>query len=166
MISACQRSNMLNSTPTAFALVSGSASYPAIAGRVNFFQMSDGVLVTAEVSGLPIKAPSCDPSFFGFHIHAGPRCTGSAEDPFADTAGHYNPGSCPHPAHAGDLPPLLGNRGYAYMSVFTNRFTVNEIINRTVIIHDSPDDFTTQPSGNSGKKIACGQIVRAGGRTR
>ena len=45
------------------------------------------------------------------------------------------------------------------MSVLINKFTVNEIIGRTVIIHSQPDDFTTQPSGNSGKKIACGEIT-------
>jgi Cu-Zn family superoxide dismutase len=45
------------------------------------------------------------------------------------------------------------------MSVLINKFTVNEIIGRTVIIHSQPDDFTTQPSGNSGKKIACGEII-------
>ena len=45
------------------------------------------------------------------------------------------------------------------MSVLINKFTVNEIIGRTVIIHSQPDDFTTQPSGNSGKKIACGEHI-------
>ena len=47
------------------------------------------------------------------------------------------------------------------MSVLTDRFSVSDILGRTLVIHISPDDFTTQPSGNSGKKIACGQILRA-----
>lgn len=42
----------------------------------------------------------------------------------------------------------------------TDRFKVDDVIGRTVIIHDKPDDFTTQPSGNSGEKIACGIINR------
>jgi Cu-Zn family superoxide dismutase len=46
------------------------------------------------------------------------------------------------------------------MGFVTNRFTVKEIIGRTIVIHDSPDDFTTQPSGNSGKIIAIGEIER------
>ncbi|NLF34637.1 MAG: superoxide dismutase family protein, partial [Clostridiales bacterium] len=46
------------------------------------------------------------------------------------------------------------------MSVLTNRFTVREVIGRSVIVHDSVDDFTTQPSGNSGAMIACGRILR------
>lgn len=44
------------------------------------------------------------------------------------------------------------------MMFFTNRFSIEEIIGRTVVIHDMTDDFKTQPSGNSGKKIACGVI--------
>ena len=73
---------------------------------------------------------------------------------------HFNPNNCKHPHHVGDLEPLFENKGYAYYSFITNRFTINEIIGRSVIIHDNPDDFTTQPSGNSGNKIACGMIKK------
>ena len=46
------------------------------------------------------------------------------------------------------------------MSVLTNRFTVDEIINKVIIIHENKDDFTTQPSGGAGTKIDCGKIIR------
>jgi len=46
------------------------------------------------------------------------------------------------------------------MKVLSDRFCVKEIIGRTVIIHSSPDDFYTQPSGNAGTKIACGVIQK------
>lgn len=59
----------------------------------------------------------------------------------------------------GDLPPLVENNGYAYMQVLINKFKIKDILGKVIIIHDSPDDFTTQPSGNSGIKIACGKIV-------
>ena len=49
--------------------------------------------------------------------------------------------------------------GYAFSAFLTDRFTVKEIVGRTVIMHSSPDDFTSQPSGNAGEKIACGEIV-------
>lgn len=151
--------NVLFRSPNARAIVKGSPDYPEISGKINFYQTRIGVVLTAEVEGLPQGAGICDNNIFGFHIHQGTSCTGNSEDPFANSMKHYNPNNCPHPAHAGDLPPLFGNNGYAYMSVLTNRFTVSEIIGRTVIIHLSPDDFTTQPSGNSGAKIACGRII-------
>ena len=88
----------------------------------------------------------------------GTSCTGNSEDEFADAQKHYNPKNCPHPYHAGDLPPLIENDGYSYMRVFTNKFNVKDIIGKVIIIHEMPDDFTTQPSGNSGTKIACGKI--------
>lgn len=147
------------SAPMAAAQVRGSSAYPNLHGRVTFRQMQKGVLVTAEIYGLPYKN-ECDSGIFALHIHNGGSCTGNESDPFADARTHFNPRDCPHPYHAGDLPPLFGNHGYAYMSVLTDRFTLNEIIGRVIIIHENPDDFKTQPSGNSGTKIACGKIVR------
>ena len=54
--------------------------------------------------------------------------------------------NCPHPFHIGDLPPLIENNGYAYMRVLINKFKIKDIIGKVVIIHDMPDDFTSQPS--------------------
>ena len=88
----------------------------------------------------------------------GNSCTGNSNDEFANAKTHYNPTNCPHPFHVGDLPPLIENNGYSYMRVFINKFKVKGIIGKVIIIHDMPDDFKTQPSGNSGKKIACGII--------
>ncbi len=89
----------------------------------------------------------------------GTSCTGNNEDEFADAKMHFNPSKCPHPFHIGDLPPLIENNGYAYMSVLINKFKIKDIIGKVLIIHDMPDDFFTQPSGNSGTKIACGILV-------
>ncbi|HWQ79587.1 MAG TPA: superoxide dismutase family protein [Anaerovoracaceae bacterium] len=152
-------SDILKKTPDATALIYGGPTYPDIRGIVCFYQLSEGVLLFVQVSGLPYDQGPCGSRMFGFHIHEGSTCTGNSQNPFADTRGHYNPDNCQHPHHAGDLPPLFGNNGLAYQSVFTNRFAVDEVIGRTMIIHINPDDFTTQPSGNSGAEIACGQIV-------
>lgn len=150
----------LAQSPDAESEVVGSSEYDTIRGVVSFQQTPFGVLVTADFSGLPFRPwLSCDRPVFGFHIHEGESCTGTSAVPFADTGGHYNPGNCPHPAHAGDLPPLFANRGRAWMTVLTDRFQVRDVLNRTVILHRNPDDFTTQPSGNSGMKIACGVIL-------
>ena len=139
------------------AMVKGSDDYPDICGEVTFKQTRKGVIVTAEIRGLPCGNDGGE--IFAFHIHSGACCTGNSADPFADADGHYNPAGKPHPYHAGDLPPLFGNRGYAYMSVLTDRFTVSEIIGKVIIINRRPDDFTTQPAGNAGAKIACGKII-------
>lgn len=141
---------------TARAQITGSDKYPDIKGCVRFRQMKSGVLVTAEVHSLPGEGNGV----YGFHIHEGGSCTGTSENPFADADGHFNPEGAKHPYHAGDLPPLFGNNGYAFMSVMTDRFKVSDIIGHVVIVHRNPDDFTTQPSGNSGEMIACGKIVR------
>jgi len=138
----------------------GSGSYPGISGTVRLYQTGAGTVIWAEIRGLPQADPVCQGRVFGFHIHAGGDCGGDMDDAFADAMSHYNPGRCEHPHHAGDLPPLFGNNGAALSVFLTHRFTVDEVIGRTIIIHDSPDDFTTQPSGNSGTKIACGVIRR------
>lgn len=152
----------LRRRPNALAAISGSKDYPQLSGTVRFYQMRRGVLVAAEVSGLPLASGQCGNKIFAFHIHSGNRCAGNETDPFADAMTHYNPDGCPHPAHAGDLPPLFANRGYAFQVFLTDRFSVREIIGKTVIIHSNPDDFTTQPAGNAGTKIACGQIRALG----
>ncbi len=121
-------------------------------GSVSFYQRSGGVLVVARVSGLPRQD-----GFYGFHIHEGESCAGEG---FADTGSHYNPTGMPHPNHAGDLPPLLGHSGRAYLAVMTDRFSIADVLGRTVVIHSGPDDFTTQPAGNAGTKIGCGVIKK------
>ncbi len=154
---------ILRSRPQAAAHIAGSESYPDISGKVRFYQTSAGVIVWAEVNGLPCSEGPCHGQIFGFHIHEGSACDGSMDDPFANAMAHYDPSGCEHPRHAGDLPPLFGNHGCALSLFLTNRFSVNEVMGRTILIHSRPDDFTTQPSGSSGIKIACGVIRRAAG---
>ena len=71
-----------------------------------------------------------------------------------------NPGGTgeEHPRHAGDLPPVLSNDGTAWMEIYTGRFYPMDVVGRTIVLHEMPDDFKTQPSGDSGMKIACGEI--------
>lgn len=147
-----------SSAPESYAIINGSREYSAIRGIVRFYSIWEGTLVVADVHGLPHEQGKCKGRIFGFHIHEGDRCLGTAADPFAQTKGHYNPNSCNHPEHAGDMPPLFGNDGYALEIFYTDRFYPETIVGRTVVIHDMPDDFKTQPAGDSGMKIACGEI--------
>ena len=136
-------------TPDAEATVKGQE----IHGRVEFYPLDDGTLVAARIAGLPDSGSG----FFAFHIHELGDCTG---ENFPNTGPHYGPGMVDHPNHAGDLPPLLSWRGDAYLAVWTGRFQPEDVIGRSIVIHAQPDDFRTQPAGNPGKKLACGEIRR------
>ena len=149
----------LSNQPQAYAHICGSPQYASIQGTVFFYQTSLGVLVAAEVFGLPQSEETCMEKIFGFHIHGGQSCTGNEQDPFADTGTHFSIPPCTtHPYHAGDLPPLFGNDGTAFLITLTDRISVKEILGKTIIIHSQADDFTSQPGGNAGQKIACGMI--------
>lgn len=139
--------------PQAIAVINGGSTRPNLRGTIKFYQKQNCVLVVADVWGLP----HTETGFFGFHIHEGSDCNGID---FSNSKSHYNPYDRPHPEHSGDLPPLMLCNNRAYSSVLTNRFNVSDIIGRTVIIHNMPDDFTSQPSGNAGEKIACGVIKK------
>lgn len=152
--------SVLNTKPSAKAKIKGSMEYSGISGVAQFYQTNLGVIVYVEVRNLPKSEKSCDDRIFAFHIHEGSSCTGDMTDPFSNAMLHYNPNDCKHPYHAGDLPPLFGNNGFAISIFLTDRFSVSEIIGKTIIIHNNFDDFTTQPSGNSGVKIACGVIYQ------
>ena len=151
---------LLNRKPQATALLEGSERFPDLKGRVRFWQTVYGVLAVTEMMGLPTSDEPCEAPIFGLHIHEGNSCEGTEQDPFSAAGSHANPDECPHPYHAGDLPPLFGAGGYAFSMVLTDRFALRDVIGKTVILHGSPDDFTTQPAGNAGERIACGKIMR------
>jgi len=130
------------------------------AGTVWFSQDGAQVLVRGRVSGL---APSKE---HGFHIHEKGDC--SSGDGMS-SGGHLNPDGKPHGPqerehHAGDLPALKADaNGNAVVRV---RVAGNALgggagafAGKALIVHVSPDDYTTQPTGNSGARIACGVIT-------
>lgn len=138
--------------PSAFARLKGSADASGLSGMVKFYQQPGGVVVEVHVFGLPYNGSG----MYGLHIHEGAACSGPG---FSATGGHYNPAGLPHPRHAGDLPSLLSCGGRAYMAVMTDRFSIPDVLGRTIVVHGMSDDFKSQPSGDSGEKIACGVIT-------
>lgn len=140
-----------NRRPGAVAKIAGGKDAPCLFGKVKFYPMGNGVLVAADICGLP----ETETGIFAMHIHEGSSCEG---DGFPQTGNHFNPKNAPHPRHAGDLPPLFSCQGRAFMTVLTDRFCLQDVIGRTVIIHGGPDDFHSQPGGAAGEKIACGVI--------
>lgn len=154
----------LRSSPHAVALLRGDDAHRSLTGLVRFFQTEYGVLTEVSLSGLPNPTDPCKSPVFGFHIHAGEECgSGSpmgspSNEPFAAALGHFDPEGCDHPHHAGDLPPLWGCKGRAYQIFLTDRFELDEVIGRAVIVHAMADDLVTQPSGGAGRRIACGVV--------
>ncbi len=147
----------------AYAQFTGSIYAPNLTGNIFFHSVQGGTEVYVEVWGLPLYQPATNGnapiSPFGFHIHEYGVC--QIEDPmnpYESAGSHYNPNKQPHGNHAGDFPVLFSNNGYARMSFFTNKFKHKDIINISIIIHQNPDDYRSQPSGDSGKRIGCGVI--------
>lgn len=154
------RNQIQNPLANAMAVVNGSDEYADIHGTVRFFALKQGgILVEASISGLP-PAPADYPTFFAFHLHEYGNCDNPSGENFPDTGMHYNPYGTSHPHHAGDFPPLLNNNGFAWMSFYDEYLTIEDVIGRSVIIHRNRDDFTSQPSGDAGEKIACGVVAK------
>ncbi|MDY6948908.1 MAG: superoxide dismutase family protein [Pseudomonadota bacterium] len=130
------------------------------AGPLRLVAESNGVRITGTISGL---APD---SKHGIHVHQ----TGDCGAPDASSAGgHFAPFSHPHgppdsSGHVGDLGNITANHaGIAYVDVLAARATLNpatptDISGRAIIVHATADDLVSQPSGNSGARIACGVI--------
>lgn len=146
--------SFLNAVPEAYANIMGSSDYPELKGTVYFYGVHGGTVVVADIKNMPK-----DDEFHGFHIHEGANCTGTMQEPFINAGKHYNPTNMPHPNHIGDLPTILASNGIVFSAFYTNRFFPEDVVGRTIIVHEMPDDFKTQPSGNAGKMIACGEIV-------
>jgi superoxide dismutase, Cu-Zn family len=133
----------------------------AVSGTVTFTQRGDVVLVAGEVRGL---TPGKE---HGFHIHDKGDC--SSGDGMS-TGGHFNPTGKSHGAqdhsehHAGDLVSLKADtNGVAKFSYTTTAISVGsgvtDVVGRGLIVHRDPDDFKTQPTGNSGPRLACAVIT-------
>lgn len=145
------------------AQVKGGPLAPSIKGVVYFNNIIGGTKVCIRVSGLPPYQPTIGNQSpigpHGFHIHQFGNCeVGDPENPFKAAGGHWNPDGYPHGHHTGDFPVLFSNDGIARMCFFTNRFKPEDVIGKSIIIHQNPDDYRTQPNGNAGKRLACGVI--------
>jgi Cu-Zn family superoxide dismutase len=132
----------------------------ATAGTVMFHASSGGVFMHARITGLKPDAEH------GFHIHEKGDC--SSGDGMS-TGGHFNPTAQPHGPqdaehHAGDLPALKADaNGAVDLKVELRGLSigqgVTDIVGRGLIVHAMPDDYKTQPTGNSGARIACAVIA-------
>jgi Cu-Zn family superoxide dismutase len=137
-----------------------SRSGSSVKGNVNFIWQGHEVLVTGNFSGLK---PNTE---HGFHVHEKGDC--SAPDA-TSAGGHFNPETKSHgmpgtgSSHAGDMPNIKSDaNGNAIFSAKLTGFAINNgpsgILGRAVVVHRDPDDYKSQPAGNSGPRVACGLI--------
>ena len=165
LLTACGGMSMGTSKPGATAsLVPTAAISPnPTVGNVSFTALEHGVRVAGEVRGLP---PNTE---HGFHIHE----KGDCGDNGNASGGHFNPAGGRHGkyaepgSHAGELPSLVADgSGVARFSVDNHAISLttgaaNNVIGRALVVHRDRDDFTSQPAGNSGPRVACAVIMKS-----
>jgi len=147
-----------------YQIVMGPTEGNTVAGTIAASAVPGGVRFHGHLRGL---VPG---GTHGFHVHERGDCSA----PDAQTAGeHFNPTVSEHgdPSglihHAGDLPNLVADpRGEVDFDVVLHGValgtgTIDDVRGRALIVHRDPDDYTTQPAGNSGPRVACGVIVKA-----
>lgn len=159
-----------NTGPTAKAADSAMAASAVLApksgstvqGSVKLAQQGDNrVAMAVDISGLPANG------MFGFHVHEKGDCS-SADGMSA--GGHFNPTGQQHgnpvsgPHHAGDIPMLQSDaNGKAVGSIVLSGVTLTpgptSLVGHALVVHAGKDDYVTQPTGNSGGRIACGVVV-------
>ncbi len=138
-----------------------SASGSLVSGKLNLAPMGNGVHIRGDIGGL---TPG---STHGFHIHETGDC--SAADA-SSAGGHFNPTGQPHGKaeagahHLGDIDNIRADAsGIAHVNVHVQDVVLgggasNDIAGRAIVVHGKADDYTSQPSGDAGARVACGVI--------
>lgn len=133
----------------------------ADSGRATATEVAGGIRYTLDVKGLPVGT-------HGAHIHTIGRC--DAPD-FTTAGGHWNPTAMKHGSmnpqgpHEGDLPNLIvDSAGRGTIGMTVPGATMAQMLDAdgaAIVVHAGPDDLMTDPSGNSGGRIACGVFTAA-----
>jgi Cu-Zn family superoxide dismutase len=148
---------------SATATLQAGPDQAGFSGTVTFTQEGNGLRIVAQVAGVTPDGQH------GFHLHETGDCThaGAEGKHFTTAGGHFNPNNAPHacpptaPRHAGDFGNLQVSGGSGRVETTTDLLTLDAVVGKAIILHAGPDDCTTQPSGSSGDRLACG-VVRMG----
>lgn len=162
-LAGCGIFGAASTTPRAVARLAPTQGH-TVTGTVTFFQTRNGVRVVAVIAGLK-------PGLHGFHLHQNGDC--SAPDG-TSAGGHFMASETAHGAperpagqrHTGDLGNLeadaSGTARYDRTDALLTFDGPNTLLGRAVIVHANADDYTTQPTGNAGARVACGVVVAGG----
>ena len=141
-----------------------SASGSLVSGKLMLAPMGDGVHITGEIGGLGAGMTHA------IHVHEKGDC--SAADA-SSAGGHFNPAGSAHGRagtavhHAGDMDNIVANaEGRAKIDIHLAGVSLgggaaNDVFGRAIVVHAAPDDYTSQPAGNAGARVACGVISAA-----
>jgi Cu-Zn family superoxide dismutase len=122
-----------------------------------------GVKIVADVSGVKKDGKH------GFHVHENGMCDHTGH--FKSAGGHFNPSGSDHacpptdPRHAGDLGNLEVTGGTGHLEITSSALSLsgpNSVVGKALILHTGEDDCKTQPTGNSGDRLACGVVTMSG----
>ncbi|RPE80027.1 superoxide dismutase family protein [Vulcaniibacterium tengchongense] len=150
------------STAQAARVVLAPASGSLVSGTLELRPTGNGVHLRGEIGGLGPNGTHA------IHIHEKGDC--SAADA-SSAGGHFNPAGAPHGKvdrgahHAGDMDNIVADaEGVAKVDVHASGVTLgggaaNDVAGKAVIVHAAADDYTTQPTGNAGGRLACGVIA-------
>ena len=165
-LSACTGSRVAEPAAIGAPFVSANSELRGLGGavmaRATATQLGDSIRVKVEASGMR-------PGTYGAHVHTTGRC----EPPDFTSAGpHWNPTeqqngkNNPRGMHKGDLPNLMvgtdGRGSFEFTipsaSISGGATPLLDADGAAVVVHQSADDYRTDPSGNSGGRIACGVL--------
>ena len=110
-----------------------------------------------------VKIDGLSPGRHGIHVHR----VGACSPDFAAAGAHHNPLGRTHGSHAGDLPNLdVNTNGRGHLNATTDGATLSagtlsvfDADGSALVVHAAEDDLVTDPTGNSGSRIACGVIT-------
>lgn len=170
--SACNKS-LLTTHPVAIAGATLTDSAGRTIGTARLWQEAGGVVhVDIDVTCAGVTCTALKQGDHGIHFHAVGSCVSASSPAFSSAGGHFNPLGRQHGLnnaagpHAGDVSNLLiGADGRGAARFTTDRITLTAGVSTVfdtdgaaLVIHAAPDDQTSQPSGNSGARVACGVL--------